>query len=162
MSYSIWIDVPSPVGLIRVFEHNGKLSTLNIAVSKATKGKTQESKLLLEAKEQIDAYFSGKLKKFSLPVDLSSGTAFQQEVWKQISKIPFGKTVSYVDIAKAIGRPKAARAVGGAVGANPVPLIVGCHRVMGSSGKITGYSGGKGIPTKKWLLKHENIATSDS
>lgn len=135
---------------------------MNIAATKAVNSKVTKSKLLIEAKKQIDSYFSGDLKKFSLPVDLSTGTAFQQDVWKQISKIPFGKSVSYVEIARAIGRPKAARAVGGAVGANPVPLIVGCHRVMGSSGKITGYSGGKGIPTKKWLLQHENIASSDS
>ena len=84
-------------------------------------------------------------------------TEFQKSVWRQIARIPFGKTKSYADIAKAIGKPKAARAVGGAVGSNPVPLVVGCHRVMGASGKITGYSGGKGIPTKQWLLEHEGI-----
>lgn len=158
MNSTNWIDVPSPIGLIRVFESNGKISSINISVNRTSKAKSPSSKLLLEAKKQIEDYFDGKLSRFNLPVDLSQGTEFQQQVWKQISKISFGKTLSYVDIAKAIGRPKASRAVGGAVGANPVPLIVGCHRVMGSTGQITGYSGGKGIPTKKWLLDHEGIS----
>lgn len=161
MKSPAWIEVPTPIGLIRVFETNGKICSVSIAVSKSSKASPASSKLLREAKEQIEHYFSGELKRFDLPVDLSGGTQFQQDVWKQISKIGFGKSVSYVEIARAIGRPKAARAVGGAVGANPVPLIVGCHRVMGSAGQITGYSGGRGIPTKKWLLKHENISASD-
>jgi methylated-DNA-[protein]-cysteine S-methyltransferase len=90
-----------------------------------------------------------------------NGTEFQRSVWKQIAKIPFGKTVSYADIANKIGKPLASRAVGGAVGSNPVPLIVGCHRVMGASGRITGYSGGEGIPTKRWLLELEQIESVD-
>ncbi len=161
MNSPTWIDVSTPIGLIRVFELHGKISSVNIAVSKSSKAAPAASKLLREAKRQIEDYFSGKLKKFDLPLDLSGGTEFQQEVWQQISKISFGKSLSYAEIARVIGRPKASRAVGGAVGANPIPLIVGCHRVMGSTGKITGYSGGKGIPTKKWLLKHENIFASD-
>ena len=155
-----WIDVDSPIGVIRVFENDGKITALNIAV-KRSNSTSKPSKTLLEAKQQLEDYFSGKSKTFSLPVDLSAGTEFQKSVWKQIAKIPFGKTVSYVDIAKAIGNPKASRAVGGAVGANPIPLIVGCHRVLGSTGTITGYSGGKGIPTKRWLLNHEGIQAKD-
>ncbi len=155
-----WIDVDSPIGVIRVFENGGKITALNIAV-KRSKSTAQPSKTLLAAKLQLEDYFSGKSKTFNLPVDLSAGTEFQKSVWKQIAKIPFGKTVSYVEIAKAIGNPKASRAVGGAVGSNPIPLIVGCHRVLGSTGTITGYSGGKGIPTKRWLLKHEGIQAKD-
>jgi methylated-DNA-[protein]-cysteine S-methyltransferase len=94
-------------------------------------------------------------------VDLSHGTEFQKSVWKQISKIPFGKLKTYKDIADAIGKPKAARAVGGAVGSNPVPLVVGCHRVLGASGEITGYSGGDGLPTKRWLLQHEGLTAKE-
>lgn len=162
VNFTSWIDVTTPIGLIRVFEVNGKISSVNIAVRRSSRKSTSHSKLLLDAKNQIDAYFLGKLKRFNLPLDLTNGTPFQQEVWQQISRIGFGKSISYAEIAKAIGRPNSARAVGGAVGANPIPLIVGCHRVMGSSGQITGYSGGNGIPTKKWLLKHENIQASDS
>ncbi len=161
MDATNWIDLDSPIGLIRVFESNGKITAVNIAVKRSSKKPAKPSPLLIEARKQLEAYFSGKLTRFNLPVDLNNGTDFQKDVWRQISKIGFGKTMSYVQIAQAIGRPKAARAVGGAVGANPIPLIVGCHRVMGSTGKITGYSGGKGIPTKKWLLKHEDISSSD-
>lgn len=160
MDNANWIDVESPIGIIRVFEVNGKITGLNIAVKKSAKHSTP-TPVLKDAKSQLTEYFAGKRTKFDLPVDLSSGTEFQKSVWKQIAKIGFGKSLSYVDIAKAIGNPKASRAVGGAVGSNPIPLIVGCHRVMGSSGKITGYSGGKGIPTKIWLLKHEGISASD-
>jgi methylated-DNA-[protein]-cysteine S-methyltransferase len=101
-------------------------------------------------------YLKGSLPIFSLPIKVS-GTPFQIAVWKAIAKIPFGKSVTYGDIALSIGKPKASRAVGAAVGANPTPLLVGCHRVLGSNGSLTGYSGGKGIKTKKLLLEHEGI-----
>lgn len=113
-----------------------------------------------EAKKQLTAYFAGKLTRFDLPLDLQ-GTEFQKAVWKQISKVGFGKTVSYADIAAKLGKPLASRAVGGAVGSNPIPLIVGCHRVLGASGRITGYSGGDGLPTKRWLLTLEDIAIKE-
>ena len=132
------------------------MTAIDIA-AKGAKVSPSTAPVLLLAKEELDLFFAGALTKFSFPVDLNSGTEFQKSVWRQIARIPFGKTKSYADIAKAIGKPKAARAVGGAVGSNPVPLVVGCHRVMGASGKITGYSGGKGIPTKQWLLEHEGI-----
>ncbi|MTA83904.1 MAG: methylated-DNA--[protein]-cysteine S-methyltransferase, partial [Actinobacteria bacterium] len=101
-------------------------------------------------------YLKGNLPKFSLPLKVL-GTPFQLAVWKTIAKVPFGKTISYGEIAAAIGKPQAARAVGAAVGANPTPLLVGCHRVLGSNGSLTGYSGGQGIKTKKLLLAHEGI-----
>lgn len=146
----------SPIGIIRVFESNGKITAIDIA-AKGAKATNNDSPVLQTAKSELEQYFAGKLTKFTFPVDLSSGTEFQRNVWRQIGRINFGKTKSYADIAKAIGKPKAARAVGGAVGSNPVPLVIGCHRVMGAAGKITGYSGGKGIPTKEWLLEHEGI-----
>jgi len=150
------ISFQSPIGIIRVFESEARVTGIDIA-AKGAKVSPSDTPVLQLAKKELELYFAGKLEKFSFPVDLNSGTEFQRSVWKQISRIPFGKTKSYADIANAIGKPKAARAVGGAVGANPVPLVVGCHRVMGASGKITGYSGGKGIPTKEWLLEHEGI-----
>jgi methylated-DNA-[protein]-cysteine S-methyltransferase len=119
-----------------------------------------DSELAIAALSQIRQYFDGDRTAFELPLN-ATGTEFQKSVWDQVAKIPFGETRSYADIANAIGKPLAARAVGGAVGANPLALILGCHRVMGASGKITGYSGGNGISTKRWLLKHEGIQSAD-
>jgi len=147
------ISFDSPIGAITVESTNEKITGLRIAEQSPDFG---SSKVLREAKKQLTAYFAGKLTKFDLPVDLH-GTDFQKAVWKQIAKIGFGKTLSYADIAGKLGKPLASRAVGGAVGSNPVPLIVGCHRVLGASGKITGYSGGDGLPTKRLLLKLEGI-----
>ena len=103
---------------------------------------------------QLSEYFQGNRVTFELPLEVS-GTKFQESVWGELVKIPSGETVSYAYVAQKIGKPKAARAVGGAVGANPIPIIIPCHRVMASNGAITGYSGGNGIKTKQKLLDHE-------
>ncbi|MGD8779249.1 MAG: methylated-DNA--[protein]-cysteine S-methyltransferase [Ignavibacteria bacterium] len=102
--------------------------------------------------EQVDDYFRGKRKKFILQLDWQ-GTGFQKKVWEYLLTIPFGKTVSYMDIAVGLGDPKTIRAVGTANGRNPIPIIVPCHRVIGSDGKLTGYAGG--LWRKEWLLNHE-------
>jgi methylated-DNA-[protein]-cysteine S-methyltransferase len=102
-------------------------------------------------------YFAGHRHDFDLPVSLA-GTAFQLAVWEQLVDLEYGEVVSYGELGMATGRATAGRAVGGAVGANPIPIIVPCHRVLGSDGRITGYSGGDGIPTKAWLLEHEGIS----
>lgn len=102
--------------------------------------------------KEIDGYFKGKLKVFSMRLRLC-GTDFQKKVWKELMKIPFGKTVSYKDIAKAIGAEKAVRAVGGANRANKISIVIPCHRVIGSNGKLVGYAGG--LWRKKLLLEHE-------
>ncbi len=107
---------------------------------------------LQQCYEQLDAYFSGKLKEFSLTLDLQ-GTAFQMKVWEQLREIPYGQTLSYQEIARRIGNPGSVRAVGHANARNPVSIIVPCHRVIGSDGSMTGYAGG--IWRKKWLLDHE-------
>ena len=101
---------------------------------------------------QLAAYFDRRLQTFDLPLDMR-GTPFQCEVWQALTAIPFGATCSYGQIAERIGRPKAVRAVGAANGANPVPVIVPCHRVIGSNGKLTGYAGGLGL--KQRLLELE-------
>lgn len=101
---------------------------------------------------QLDAYFAGKRREFTIPLDLR-GTSFQRQVWDLLCGIPWGETRSYGQIAKALGRPKAARAVGRAVGTNPVSIVVPCHRVIGSDGTLTGYGGG--LDRKKALLKLE-------
>jgi len=109
--------------------------------------------VLLKAEHQLNDYFAGKLKKFSLRFDFA-GTEFQKKVWRALATIPFGETRSYGDIARQIGRPKAVRAVGAANGRNPISIIVPCHRVIGSNGKLTGFAGG--LEAKAFLLKTES------
>ena len=144
---------PSPFGFITVTAEDKKITSVELCKKANSLG---SSKVLEDAAKQLDLYLKGNLPNFSLPLKVS-GTPFQLAVWKAIANVPFGKSISYGEIAAAIGKPKAARAVGAAVGANPTPLLVGCHRVLGSSGSLTGYSGGQGIKTKKLLLDHEGI-----
>jgi methylated-DNA-[protein]-cysteine S-methyltransferase len=106
---------------------------------------------------QLDAYFDGKLTQFSLKL-APQGTKFQQTVWNALQKIGYGKTCSYLDIANLIGNPKASRAVGSANGKNPIPIVIPCHRIIGSNGTLTGFAGG--LLTKQWLLAHETGAQS--
>jgi O-6-methylguanine DNA methyltransferase len=97
-------------------------------------------------------YFKGRRQKFSVPL-LLQGTDFQKSVWRQLKKIPFGRTASYAEIAKAIGNPRAFRAVGNANNKNPIPIMIPCHRVIGSDGQLVGFGGG--LWRKEWLLSHE-------
>jgi methylated-DNA-[protein]-cysteine S-methyltransferase len=144
---------PSPFGFITITAEGEKITAVELCKKVTSLG---SSKVLDDAGTQLALYLKGALPKFSLPLKVS-GTPFQLAVWKAIAKVPFGKTISYGEIAAALGKPEAARAVGAAVGANPTPLLVGCHRVLGSNGSLTGYSGGQGIKTKKLLLDHEGI-----
>ena len=105
--------------------------------------------------KQLTEYFSGKRDHFEVPVDLSRMTPFQQSVLHTTATIPTGRLWTYGQMAQAIGKPRASRAVGQALGSNPVPIIVPCHRVVGSDGSMVGYSGGGGIASKKWLLRLE-------
>jgi methylated-DNA-[protein]-cysteine S-methyltransferase len=107
----------------------------------ASKGDASQA-ILDKASQQLVQYFFNDLKVFDLPFDLSSGTEFQQSVWAEINKVEIGKTNSYGAICKAINKPHAARAVGAAVGKNPISIIIPCHRILGSTGAITGYAGG--------------------
>lgn len=109
--------------------------------------------ILKTAFSQLQDYFAGKLQRFDLPLDLSNGTAFQQSVWQALLTIPFGSTTSYGEISQIIKNPKAVRAVGGAVGRNPIGIIVPCHRVIGKDGSLTGYAGG--LDRKLTLLQLE-------
>jgi methylated-DNA-[protein]-cysteine S-methyltransferase len=113
------------------------------------------NRLIAIAEEQMRAYFAGRLRHFELPLD-PQGTEFQLSVWRELETIPFGEIRSYSQIAVAIGRPKAVRAVGAANGANPLPIVVPCHRVIGSSGKLVGYGGG--LPLKHRLLELEGCS----
>ena len=106
----------------------------------------------VEVKKQLQAYFAKELTAFDLPLAMS-GTEFQRKVWAGLLTIPCGQTLSYLGLARQINAPKAVRAVGLANGKNPISIIVPCHRVIGSNGKLTGYAGG--VPRKQWLLEHE-------
>jgi len=114
--------------------------------------RNDQNVLLRETTRQLEAYFAGDLKIFELPLDMQ-GTAFQMRVWDELLRIPYGETRSYMQVAVAIGAAHAVRAVGAANGANPVPIVVPCHRVIGTNGKLTGYGGG--LPLKKRLLELE-------
>ncbi len=118
----------------------------------AAGGRNDGHPQLAEAARQLRAYFAGELREFRLALDLR-GSDFQKRVWRELSAIPYGETRSYGEIAAAIGAPRAVRAVGAANGANPVPIVVPCHRVIGAGGKLTGYGGG--LPLKRRLLELE-------
>jgi methylated-DNA-[protein]-cysteine S-methyltransferase len=111
-----------------------------------------DNKFLTQAETQLKAYFEGRLKKFTVPLDFK-GTDFQKSVWAALLTIPFGETRSYGEIARQIGRPEASRAVGAANGRNPISIITPCHRVLGSNGRLTGFAGG--LEAKDHLLRHE-------
>ncbi len=158
------LSFKSTLGVIGLYARDNKIVCVEMLGAKnlgpsgagpalADSGK---AKVLIEAKKQILDYLAGKLKVLDFPVEYH-GTPFQEAVWKQIDKIKFGRTLTYGEIATKIGNPAAVRAVGGAVGSNPVPIRIGCHRVLGSTGTITGFSGGDGISTKTQLLKLEEI-----
>lgn len=108
---------------------------------------------LREPMRQLDAYFAGKLHDFDLPLK-PTGTPFQQRVWNSLCEIPYGETISYGELARRIRNPAASRAVGLANGANPIAILIPCHRVIGSNGKLTGYGGG--LDNKRWLLDFEH------
>jgi len=110
-------------------------------------------------RQQVEEYFTGKRKEFELPLQ-PAGTTFQKQVWQQLHSVAYGKTCSYLDVARAISGEKAIRAVGAANGKNPICLIVPCHRVIGSDGSLTGYAGG--LWRKEWLLKHEGAIQPDT
>ncbi|HLG19093.1 MAG TPA: methylated-DNA--[protein]-cysteine S-methyltransferase [Bdellovibrionota bacterium] len=117
----------------------------------------KQTPLIEQAGRQIIEYFTGKRQAFDLPLDLR-GTDFQKKVWRTLLRIPYGKQWSYHDVAKAIGKPKATRAVGLANNANPIPIVVPCHRVIGKDGSLVGYGGG--LPLKTRLLALESGSTS--
>lgn len=107
-----------------------------------------------DAVGQLEEYFNGRRRAFELPLDLN-GTDFQRRVWERLTRIPYGATATYAEVAAAIGRPRASRAVGGACGANPLPIIVPCHRVLASGGRLGGFGGG--LEMKRALLRREGI-----
>ena len=143
--------IDSPIDKIAIFAENEKLIRLDLKTKERADSVITE-KVLLKAEKQLSEYFSGKRKTFELEYEIS-GTEFQKSVWHELEKIPFGKTKTYGEIAKSIGKPKAGRAVGSACNKNPLAIIVPCHRVIGVGGNLTGFA--CGTETKEWLLCHE-------
>ena len=153
MIYYSYIDTPSGELEISV-DDIGLTSVLFVNTNKRTliKKETHSHPLLLETEKQLNAYFNNTLTTFDLPLSLN-GTVFQKRVWAQLITIPFGKTISYLELAKLLGDEKCIRAAASANGKNPISIIIPCHRVIGSNGTLVGYSGN--IERKIFLLKHE-------
>lgn len=152
-----YTKVESPVGPLLLAGEESGLHFLSFANSKRAKKPERDWKEyqapFAEAIRQVRAYFAGELKQFDLPL-IFEGTDFQVRVWRALRTIPYGETWSYMELARRIGTPKAVRAVGAANGSNPIPIIVPCHRVIGSNGDLTGFGGG--LPIKKKLLALES------
>lgn len=143
-----------PFGTLELKENGGELIEVSFLDEAPTLQNSSE--VLDECIRQLDEYFNEKRTEFSLPLN-PNGTDFQKTVWKELQNIPFGTTISYMDMAKRLGNPKAIRAAAAANGKNPIAIIIPCHRVIGSDGSLTGYAGG--LDKKKWLLKHESSQT---
>lgn len=144
-------SLPTPLGTLKVSEEAGRI----VDLSWDTEPAHDTSPLINHTATQLAEYFAGTRQVFDLPLNLK-GTPFQKAVWAEMCKIPYGETRTYGDLAKALR--SSPRAVGGACGANPIPVIVPCHRVVGAGGKLTGYSGGMGVHTKALLLAFEQNA----
>lgn len=153
------LKMPSPIGELLLVADESALTGVYFTGRNHIPGtqkywKTNEQHpILKQAATQLRDYFDGKLTEFDLPLRLT-GTSFQERIWKEIATIPFGKTVTYGELAKRVGSPSAIRAVGAGTGRNPVSIIVPCHRVVGKDSSLTGYAGG--LERKQHLLKLEN------
>lgn len=149
--------INSPLGITKIVGDENGISIISVLAEGEV---TEEIPLeLQEAVHQLQDYFDGKRNDFDFKLN-PKGTDFQQKVWQELLKIPFGKTMSYMDLSKKLGDVKAIRAVASANGKNPLWIVVPCHRVIGTDGSLTGYAGG--LWRKKWLLEHENPTTQQS
>ena len=144
----------SPIGLLKIGGTEQFIGDLTFVDNQdqLTYGVPGVTEVMHECTEQLIEYFHGSRQKFDVPVN-QEGTEFQIRVWKELLEIPYGKTISYMDMAKRLGDPKVIRAAAAANGKNPITIIVPCHRVIGSDRSLVGYSGG--MWRKKWLLQHE-------
>lgn len=141
----------SPIGILKISGTEENIISVHFLDSNPEQD-YQLFPLLENCIMQLDEYFHYKRQKFHLPL-MPQGTSFQKQVWERLAAIPYGTTRSYLQIASQLGNPKAIRAVGGANGKNPIAIIIPCHRVIGTNGKLVGYGGG--LWRKEWLLKHE-------
>lgn len=147
-----------PLGIVEIEATKKALVSVKIfsADSLMNHDEIKENAIIKKAKKQLEEYFTHKRKEFDIPLDFI-GSEFQQKVWNEVAKIPFGKTITYGKLAVAMGSKKYTRAVGNANGKNPIWIIVPCHRVIGNQGELTGYAGG--LWRKQWLLEHESTQT---
>jgi len=144
--------VETPIGEILVAGDDDAVHVIHFAPATPHDDWTRNDASLKYASVQLRSYFAGKRREFDFPLS-PRGTEFQLAVWNALREIPYGETTTYGTLAKTIGRPDAVRAVGAANGANPIPIVIPCHRVIGSTGSLTGFGGG--LPVKRWLLDHE-------
>jgi len=151
------VFIKTPLGIAKIIGDEEGISFISISDEGAVS--TKIPTILQEAVSQLNNYFEGKKTDFTFKLN-PSGTEFQQKVWKGLLEIPFGKTISYLELSKKLGDVKAIRAVASANGKNPLWIVVPCHRVIGTDGSLTGYAGG--LWRKKWLLEHENPSTQGS
>ncbi len=144
----------SPIGLLKIGGSDHYISELTFVdnADQVTHGEPGISEVMHQCTEELIEFFNGKRKAFDIPV-YQEGTEFQQRVWSELINIPFGKTISYLDLTRRLGDPKAIRAVAATNGRNNIAIIVPCHRVIGSNKALVGYAGG--LWRKKWLLEHE-------
>ncbi len=149
--------INSPLGITKIVGDNDGISIISILSEGAISDAIPEN--LKEAVTQLQDYFDGKRTDFNFKIN-PKGTDFQQKVWQELLNIPFGKTISYLDLSKKLGDVKAIRAVASANGKNPLWIVIPCHRVIGTDGSLTGYAGG--LWRKKWLLEHENPTNQQS
>jgi methylated-DNA-[protein]-cysteine S-methyltransferase len=148
-AHGVW---DSPLGSVVATEEGGALVRLGVRVEPRPDDGERDDAVLPALREQLDAYWRGDLREFDLPL-APAGSPFQQRVWAALRTIPYGQTWSYKQLAEEVGSPSAVRAVGSANSRNPIWLVVPCHRVIGSSGKLVGYAGG--LDVKRYLLDHE-------
>ena len=154
---TIWTEMSSPVGPLRLIGDGAALTGLYLSPDRYGPIEFPEDArgsdpVLAEAVRQVNAYFDGALQEFALPL-APAGTSFQRRVWDALCEIPYGTTISYLDLARRLSNERAVRAVGAANGRNPISIIIPCHRVMGSNGSLVGYGGG--LERKRWLMDHE-------
>lgn len=148
-------EIPSPVGKLKLIANQKNLVAIlweNESRPLFENALQNNHPVLLKAEKELNEYFSNKRKKFTIPLE-PLGTDFQQRVWQALQEIPYGSTFSYKQIAEKIGNPKAVRAVGGAIGRNPLSIVIPCHRVIGSNGTLTGFAGGLDKKTKLLQLE---------
>ena len=161
MGLTAYTIMKSPIGPLMLAGDERGLRLVHFMTGRRPKSPqrdwTEDKTPFKEVVRQLDAYFDGKLKDFDLPLILD-GTAFQLLVWNNLRKIPYGETISYGQLAKRIGSPDAARAVGLANGSNPIPIIIPCHRVIGSNGDLTGFGGGLALKKKLLALESRQLS----
>ena len=146
----------SPIGNLRIVV--GERSLVVLDFNEDEKKESDEHRYINEVKKQLDEYFKGTRKLFDLNIKIN-GTDFQNKVWNELTKIPYGETISYKELATRIGNDKACRAVGNANNKNKISIVIPCHRVVGSNKKLVGYAGG--LDKKEWLINHENKVTNE-